>query len=100
VPWSTIITGAIGVDVPSLCTFLKILLGNGPEYDSDDIDYYASPCMCNYIDDEVPADEVPELTPSDLSPCSHVNYLQEKEDHLRAQQVDLEATEEELECQR
>jgi hypothetical protein len=50
-------------------------LGNGPEYDSDDIDSYALARMCYYIDGEVLADEVPELTPLDLSPRSRVNYL-------------------------
>ena len=45
-PWSAILSGVAGTDVPSLCTFLKILLGNGLEYDSDDIDCYAPPCMC------------------------------------------------------
>jgi hypothetical protein len=38
--------------------------------------------MCYHIDGEVPIEEAPELTPSDLSPCSRVNYLQEKVDRL------------------
>jgi hypothetical protein len=74
-PQSTILSGAARADVPLLRTFLKILLGNGPEYDSDDIDSYALPRMCYYIDGEVLADEAPELTPPDLSRCSRVNYL-------------------------
>ena len=37
-PWNTILSGTMGADVPSLRTFLEILLGNGSEYDSDDID--------------------------------------------------------------
>jgi len=45
-PRSAILSSATGVDVPSLQTFLEILSGNGPEYDSDDIEYYAPPCMC------------------------------------------------------
>jgi hypothetical protein len=49
-PWSAIFSGTGGADIPSLRTFLEILSGNGPEYDSDDIDYYAPPCMCYYID--------------------------------------------------
>jgi hypothetical protein len=36
----------------------------------------------------------------DLSPRSHAAYLLEKEDHLLSWQVDLEATEAELKCQR
>ena len=36
--WSTILSGAAGTDIPSLRTFLTILLGNGSEYNSDDID--------------------------------------------------------------
>jgi hypothetical protein len=82
VPWSTILSGATGADVPSLCTFLEILLRNGSEYDSDDIYSYALPRMCYYIDGEGLADEAPELTPLDLSFRSHVNYLQEKADCL------------------
>jgi hypothetical protein len=56
--------------------------------------------MCYHINGEVLAEEAPRLTPSDQSPCSCTTYLQEKEDHLRARQVDLEAVEAELECQR
>ena len=52
-----------GTDVPSLCTFLEILLGNGLEYDSDDIDCYAPPRMCYHIDGEVLVEEAPRLTP-------------------------------------
>ena len=51
-PLSTVLSGAAGADVPSLCTFLEILSGNGLEYDSDDIDCYAPPRMCYHIDDE------------------------------------------------
>jgi hypothetical protein len=63
VPRSAILSGAAGTDIPSLRTFLEILLGNGPEYDSDDVDCYALPRLCYHIDDEVLAEEAPELTP-------------------------------------
>ena len=62
VPRGVILSSAIEVDVPSLCTFLKILSRNGPEYCSDDIDHYTPPCMCYHIDGEVPPKEAPELT--------------------------------------
>ena len=78
-------------------TFLEILSGNGPEYDFDDIDCYTLPRMCYHINSEVPTAKAPKLTPPDLSPRSRMNYLQEKADRLRAEQVDLEATEVELE---
>jgi hypothetical protein len=64
-------SGAAGVDVPSLRTFLEILSGNGLEYDSDDIDHYVPPCMCYHIDGEVPPEEAPKLTPPDQSPQRH-----------------------------
>jgi hypothetical protein len=87
-------------DVPSLRTFLEILSGNGPKNDSNDIDCYTSTCMCYHIDGEVLAEEALGLTPPDHSPCSRSAYLQEKEERLRARQVDLETTEAELEHQR
>jgi hypothetical protein len=74
-PWSAILSGVAGAKIRSLHTFLEILLGNGPEYDSNDIDCYAPPHMCYYIDSEVPADVAPELTPPDLSPRSRANYI-------------------------
>ena len=55
----------VGIDVPSLRAFLEILSGNGPEYDSDDIDYNALPRMCYHIDGEDPTKEAPRLTLSD-----------------------------------
>ena len=73
--WSAILSGVAGTDISSLRTFLEILLGNGLEYDSDNIDCYASPCMCYHIDSEIPAREAPNLKPLDQSPCSHANYL-------------------------
>ena len=69
---------AMGTDVPSLCTFLEILSGNGPEYDSDGIDCYAPPCMCYHIDSEVSVDKVPELTLLDQGPRSHASRLREE----------------------
>jgi hypothetical protein len=56
--------------------------------------------MCYHIDGKVQPKEEPGSTPSDQSPRSCVAYLQEKADCLCSWQVDLEATEAELECQR
>ena len=58
---STILSGATGADIPSVCTFLKILSGDGLEYNSNDIDYYAPPLMRYHIDDEVLAKDAPGL---------------------------------------
>ena len=76
VPQSIILSGVVGTDVPSLCAFLRILLGNGLEYDSDDIDYSTPPRMCYHIDSEAQPKEAPELMPPDQSPRSHAPYLQ------------------------
>jgi len=97
-PWSAMLFGAARTDVPSLCTFLEILSGNGPEYDSDDIEYNTPPCMCYHIDGKDHAKEAPGLMSPNQSPRSRVAYLQEKADRLRARKVDLEAAEAELEC--
>jgi hypothetical protein len=86
----------MGADVPSPCTFLEILSGNAPKYDSD-IDHYTP---ANHINGDVSPEEAPELTPLDQSPYNDTIYPQEKADHLRAWQVDLEAVEAELERQR
>ena len=83
-PWSIILSGAAGTDVPSLRAFLEVLSGNGPEYDSDDVNYDAPPCMCYHIDVDDLAEEAPGITPPNQSPRSHMAYLQEKVDHLRA----------------
>ena len=83
-PQSAILSGEAGTNVPSLRTFLEILLGNDPEYDSNNIDYCAPSRMCYHIDGEVLADEAPGLMPPDQSPRNHVAYLQEKEDRLWA----------------
>jgi hypothetical protein len=64
-PRSTILSSAAGTDVLSLRTFLEILLGSDSEYDSDDVDYSAPPCICYHIDGDVIAEEAPKLTPSD-----------------------------------
>jgi hypothetical protein len=82
-PQSTIFSGAAGTDVPSLRAFLEILSGNGPEYDSDGIDYNDPLSMCYHIDGEVQPEEAPGLTPSDQSPRNRAAYLQ-KADRLRA----------------
>ena len=60
----------MGADIPSLCTFLEIISGNGLEYDSDDINYYAPPRMCYYINDEVPTDEAPNV--AELPEITHL----------------------------
>ena len=87
-----------GTDIRSLRVFLEVLSGNGPEYDSNDIDYDTLPRMCYHVDGDDLAEEVPGLTPRYQSPHSRTAYLQEKADRLRAGQVDLEATEAGLEC--
>jgi hypothetical protein len=74
-PRSAILSGAARTDVPSPCTFLEILSGNGLEYDSNNIDCYAPPRMCYCIDVEVLPEEALGFTPSDQSPRSRVIYL-------------------------
>ena len=81
-PLSAILSDTVGIDIPSLCSFLEILSGNGLEYDSDDIDYDAPPHMCYNVDGEVLPKEAPGLMPQDQSPCSHAANLQEKADRL------------------
>ena len=54
----------VGTDVLSLCTFLEILSGNIPEYDSNHIDYNTLPRMCYHIDGEV----LPSKAPGPESP--------------------------------
>jgi hypothetical protein len=100
VPRSAILSSTAGADISSLRTFLEILSGNNLEYDSDDIDCYTPSRMCYHTDGELLLEEVPGLMPPDQSPRSRAIYLQEKADRLRARQVDLEAAEAELECQR
>jgi hypothetical protein len=58
-PQSAILSGTARTDVPLLHTILVILLGNGPEYDSNNIDCYALPHMCYHIDGEVLVKEAP-----------------------------------------
>jgi hypothetical protein len=72
---SAILSSMVGTDILSLRTFLKVLLGNDSEYDSNDIGYHAPPCMCYHIDGKVLPEEVLELTPSDQRPSSHVAYV-------------------------
>jgi hypothetical protein len=81
---STILSGAAGIDVPSLRAFLEILSENDSEYDSDDIDYHAPPHMCYHINNEVLPKEASELMPLDQSPYSHATFLQEKADRLQS----------------
>ena len=83
-PQSIILSSTAGIDVPSLRIFLEVLSCNGPEYDSDDANYDASPLMCYHVHGDNLAKEAPGLTPPDQSPHSSVAYLQEKVDHLRA----------------
>ena len=61
--WSILVSGVAGTDVPSLHAFLKVLLGNRPEYDFNGIDYDASPRMCYHVDFDDLAKEEPKLTP-------------------------------------
>jgi hypothetical protein len=58
--------------IPSLHVFLEILLRNGPEYDSDNIDNNDPLRMCYHINGD---DQVPELTSSNQSPHSRMAYL-------------------------
>jgi hypothetical protein len=62
----------------AILSFLVILSGNGIEYDSNDLDYYALSHMCFHIDGNNPIDDAPELTSSNQSPCNRANYLHEK----------------------
>ena len=64
-PRSIILFGGVRTDIPSLCTFLEVLSRNRPEYDFNDIDYDAPPCMCYHIDGNDLAEEAPGLTPLD-----------------------------------
>jgi hypothetical protein len=58
-----LLSGAEGVNVPSLCNFLEILLRLGLEYDSIETDNYSPACECFYIDQDLAAGDAPELTP-------------------------------------
>ena len=82
-PRSAILSSAAGTNVLSLHTFLEILSGNGPEYDSDDIDYYSPSLMCFHIDGDNPIVDAPELTPPNQSPRNHAAYLHEKATSFR-----------------
>jgi len=74
-PRSAILSIALGTDISSLHAFLETLSGNGLEYDSNNINHNAPPCMCYHIDGEDPAEEAPELMPPDQSHRSHVAYI-------------------------
>jgi hypothetical protein len=92
--------GAVGANVPSLCNFLEILLGLGPEYGFDDAGEFSPSHKCFFIDDRTNANTAPELTHPDLSPTSHVIYLKEKAKRLQARQANLDAAQVELETRR
>ena len=94
--WSAILSSMAGADVPSPHTFLKILSGNGPEYDSNDVDCYAPPCVRYHIDSEALVGEAPEPMSPDQSPYNHANYLGEE----GGPPAGLEAIEAELEPRR
>jgi hypothetical protein len=58
-----ILSGAEGVDVPSLCNFLEIHSRLSPEYDSNETDNYSLACECFYIDEDPATGDAPKLTP-------------------------------------
>jgi len=60
-------------NVPSLRTFLEILTRNGPEYNSNNNDYYGLPRMCYHINGKDLDKEVPKITPPDQSPYINKN---------------------------
>jgi hypothetical protein len=99
-PRSPILFDTAGTNVPSLRALFKPLSGKGLKYNSDSIYFDASSRMCYHIGGEDHAKEATELTLPDLSPCSCVAYLLEKEECLRSRQGDLEGTKAELERQR
>jgi hypothetical protein len=74
----TILSGIAGIDISSLCTFLKILSGNGPKYDSNGVYYYSSSRECFHIDGDNLANDASEVMLLDQSPHSHTEYLCEK----------------------
>jgi hypothetical protein len=49
-PRGVVLSSTVGTDVSSLCTFLKILSGVGPEYDSDEANCYSPGRKCFHID--------------------------------------------------
>ena len=74
-PRSIILSRAVGTDVRSLRSFLEVLSGNGPEYDSDDIDYDDPPRMCYHVYGDDLAEEALGLMPPNQSPRSRMAYL-------------------------
>jgi hypothetical protein len=64
-PRSAILFGVARTNVPSLRAFLEILLGNSPEYNSDDLNCYASPCMCFHINGQNLVNDTPKLMTPD-----------------------------------
>jgi hypothetical protein len=61
-PRSIILSGVARTDVPLLRAFLEVLSRNDPEYDSDNIDYDALPCMCYQVNGDDLAKEALGLT--------------------------------------
>ena len=59
---SIILSGAVGIDVPSLHAFLEVLSGNGTEYDSDGINDDTLLHMCYHINGDDLVWDVPRLT--------------------------------------
>jgi hypothetical protein len=83
-PRGVILSGTAGTDVSSLCTFLKILSGVGPEYDSDEANGYSPGRKCFHIYGDQVINNNVKVTPPDLSLSSHATYLKEKAERLKA----------------
>ena len=79
---NVILSGMVGVDVPSLQNFLEILLGLGPEFDSNDAGGCSPPCECFYISSRHTVNTTPYLMPPKMSLTSHVAYLKVKAECL------------------
>lgn len=65
-------------------TFLEILLGVGPEYDSDKGSNYSPAHECFRVDGDQDPDDDIKVMPPDLSRTNHVAYLKEKAEDLKA----------------
>lgn len=70
VPHSVILSGAVGIDVPSLRNFLEILSGLGPEYGSNDVIDFPLPHECFFIGDSAGTNTASELMSPNLSPTN------------------------------
>jgi hypothetical protein len=78
VPHNTILFGSAGTDIPSLRFFLEILSREGSDYDSNNIDHYASPRACFHTDSEAPYEGMPEPALLNQGSCSRMNCSPEK----------------------